>query len=70
MTLPALAGMFARLYMDKYGVTPEHLAMVAIKNHENAMKNPDAHIQQTVTMEGSKPVIHEGVLDRQLFLLA
>ncbi len=52
VTLPALAGMFARLYMDKYGVTPEHLAMVAIKNHENAMKNPDAHIQQTVTMEG------------------
>jgi acetyl-CoA C-acetyltransferase len=52
VTLPALAGMFARLYMEKYGVTSEHLAMVAIKNHENAMKNPYAHIQQTVTMEG------------------
>jgi acetyl-CoA C-acetyltransferase len=52
VTLPALAGMFARLYMDKYGVTHEHLAMVAIKNHENAMKNPYAHIHQTVSMEG------------------
>jgi len=52
VTLPALAGMFARLYMEKYGVTSEHLAMVAIKNHENAMKNPNAHIQQTVSMEG------------------
>jgi acetyl-CoA C-acetyltransferase len=52
VTLPALAGMFARLYMEKYGVTHEHLAMVAIKNHENAMKNPYAHIQQTVTMDG------------------
>jgi acetyl-CoA C-acetyltransferase len=52
VTLPSLAGMFARLYMEKYGVTPEHLAMVAIKNHENAMKNPYAHIQQTVSMEG------------------
>lgn len=52
VTLPSLAGMFARLYMEKYGITPEHLAMVAIKNHENAMKNPNAHIQQTVTMEG------------------
>ena len=52
VTLPSLAGMFARLYMDKYGITPEHLAMVAIKNHENAMKNPNAHIQQTVSMEG------------------
>lgn len=52
VTLPSLAGMFARLYMEKYGITPEHLAMVAIKNHENAMKNPNAHIQQAVTMEG------------------
>jgi acetyl-CoA C-acetyltransferase len=52
VTLPALAGMFARLYMDKYGITPRHLAMVAIKNHANATKNPYAHIRQTVTMEG------------------
>lgn len=52
VTLPSLAGMFARLYMEKYGITPEHLAMVAIKNHENALKNPYAHIQQTVTMDG------------------
>jgi acetyl-CoA C-acetyltransferase len=52
VTLPSLAGMFARLYMEKYGITPEHLAMVAIKNHENALKNPYAHIQQAVTMDG------------------
>jgi len=52
VTLPALAGMFARLFMDRFGVERKHLAMIAIKNHENAMKNPYAHIQQTVTMEG------------------
>jgi len=52
VTLPALAGMFARLVMDKFGVERKHLAMVAIKNHDNAAKNPYAHIQQTVTMEG------------------
>ncbi len=52
VTLPALAGMFARLYMEKYGITHEHLAMVAIKNHKNAMKNPYAHIQQEVSLEG------------------
>jgi acetyl-CoA C-acetyltransferase len=52
VTLPSLAGMFTRLYMEKYGVTHKHLAMVAIKNHSNAMKNPYAHIHQTVTMEG------------------
>ena len=52
VTLPSLAGMFARLYMDRYGVTAAHLAMVAIKNHENGLKNPFAHIQQSITMEG------------------
>ncbi len=52
VTLPALAGLFTRLYMSKYGVERKHLAMVAIKNHDNAMKNPYAHIHQTVTMEG------------------
>ncbi|MCK5827849.1 acetyl-CoA acetyltransferase [Candidatus Bipolaricaulota bacterium] len=52
VTLPSLAGMFARLVMDKYGIERKHLAMVAIKNHANAAKNPYAHIQQAVTMEG------------------
>lgn len=52
VTLPALAGLFTRLYMDRYGVKPEHLARVAIKNHANAAKNPYAHIQQEITMEG------------------
>lgn len=52
VTLPALAGMFARLYMAKYGITREHLAMVAIKNHENGALNPYAHIQMQITMEG------------------
>jgi acetyl-CoA C-acetyltransferase len=52
VTLPSLAGMFARLFMDRFGVERKHLAMIAIKNHENGTKNPYAHIQQTVTMEG------------------
>ncbi|NCC52657.1 MAG: acetyl-CoA acetyltransferase [Spartobacteria bacterium] len=52
VTLPSLAGMFTRLYMDKYGVTDRHLAMVAAKNHANAMLNPFAHLHQEVTIEG------------------
>jgi acetyl-CoA C-acetyltransferase len=51
-TLPGLAGMFARLYMEKYGVTAEHLAMVAIKNQDNGLLNPYAHIHMKITMEG------------------
>lgn len=52
LTLPAMAGMFTRLYMEKYGVTREHLAAVAIKNQENGINNPYAHIQMKITMEG------------------
>ncbi|MFC2043312.1 thiolase domain-containing protein [Chloroflexota bacterium] len=52
VTLPAMAGMFARLYMDQYGVTRKHLAQVAIKNQENGLLNPYAHIQMKITMEG------------------
>ena len=52
VTLPSLAGMFARLYMEKYGVTPRHLAMVAIKNHKHAMDNFYAHLHEPVTFEG------------------
>lgn len=52
VTLPSMAGMFARLYMEKYGVTPRHLAMVAVKNHDNALNNPFAHLRQKITLEG------------------
>jgi acetyl-CoA C-acetyltransferase len=52
VTLPAMAGMFARLYMDKYGVTRENMADVAIKNQNNGLLNPYAHIQMRITKEG------------------
>lgn len=52
VTLPSLAGMFTRLYMEKYGVTSRHLAMVAVKNHQHAMDNFFAHIHEPITIEG------------------
>jgi acetyl-CoA C-acetyltransferase len=52
VTLPAHAAMFTRLYMEKYGVTERHLAMVAVKNHANAMLNEFAHLHQPITIEG------------------
>jgi acetyl-CoA C-acetyltransferase len=52
VTLPALAGMFTRLYMEKYGVTERHLAMVAVKNHANALLNPFAHLLQPISLAG------------------
>jgi len=52
VTLPAHAAMFTRLYMDKYGVTERHLAMVGVKNQNAALNNEWAHLQQEISMEG------------------
>jgi acetyl-CoA C-acetyltransferase len=53
VTLPAMAALLTRLYMERYGLTERHLAMVAVKNHANGMKNPYAHIQRPCTVEGA-----------------
>jgi acetyl-CoA C-acetyltransferase len=44
LTLPAFAGMFTKLCMDKYGITEKDLSIVSVKNHEHAVHNPVAHI--------------------------
>lgn len=68
LTLPAFAGMFTRLYMDKYGVTERDLAIIAVKNHENAVRNPVAHIQlvpnlHAITEDEDANVINPYVAD-------
>ncbi len=52
VTLPGMAGMFTRLYMEKYGVTREQLAQVAIKNQRMGALNPYAHVEMMITREG------------------
>ncbi len=52
VTLPGMAGMFTRLYMEKYGVTREQLVAVAIKNQEMGGLNPYAHVEMAITKEG------------------
>jgi acetyl-CoA C-acetyltransferase len=51
MTLPAFAALFTRMYMHRYGLSGRELAMVAVKNHENAAKNPYAHLKNPCTLE-------------------
>ena len=51
LTLPAFAGMFTRLCIDRYGVESRDLSIVSVKNHANACKNPCAHIQAPVLLE-------------------
>src|SRR5437899_7021932 len=58
-TFPALFAMIARRHMHEYGTTREHLAAVAVKNHANGAKNPQAHMRKLITMEqalNGKPI--------------
>lgn len=52
VTLPAHAAMFTRLCMERFGITERHLAMVAVKNQNNALRNEFAHLHQPITLEG------------------
>ena len=52
VTLPSHAAMFTRLYMEKYGVTERHLAMISVKNQNAALNNEWAHLQQEISIEG------------------
>jgi acetyl-CoA C-acetyltransferase len=50
-TFPAMFAMIARRYMYEFGATREHLAAVAVKNHANGAKNPEAHMRKPITLE-------------------
>lgn len=52
VTLPGMAGMFTKLYMQKYGYTERDLAKVAVKNHANGLLTPHAHVQMKVDIKG------------------
>ena len=53
-TFPGFYAAMASAYMHKYGMVPEHLMNVAIKNHDNASLNPNAQFGVTIQkwMEG------------------
>src|SRR5580693_8152570 len=58
-TFPALFAMIAHRHMYQYGTTREHMAAVAVKNHQNGAKNPLAHMRKVITMEqalNGKPI--------------
>jgi acetyl-CoA C-acetyltransferase len=58
-TFPALFAMIANRHMYQYGTRREHLAAVAVKNHANGAKNPDAHMKKVITVEqalNGKPI--------------
>ena len=50
-TPPALFGSPWVTFFEKYGVTKETLAKIAVKNHYNGSMNPKAHFQRAITLE-------------------
>ena len=47
-TFPGFYAAMATAYMAQYGMKPEHLMKVAIKNHENGALNPNAQFNVTI----------------------
>jgi len=47
-TFPGFYAAIATAYMQKYGMTPQHLMKVALKNHENGALNPKAQFNMTI----------------------
>ncbi len=42
---------YTRTYMERYGLTQEHFAKIAVKSHSNGAMNPHAQYQRAVTLE-------------------
>jgi acetyl-CoA C-acetyltransferase len=50
-SFPGLFASIARSYMAKYKASEEDLASVAVKNHENGILNPKAHVRKKITID-------------------
>ncbi len=54
ITQPAAYAMMAQIYMNKYGATEDDYALVSVKNHSNAMRNPLARFHKKLAIEDVK----------------
>lgn len=52
VTQPGAYALLINLYDQKHDVTEEDWAKISVKNHENALRNPWAHFQKEITVEG------------------
>ncbi len=51
LTAPPCFALAAQRHMAEYGTTEEQLALVGVKNHTHATRNPTAHFQKGATLE-------------------
>ena len=50
-SFPGLFASMARAYLSEFDATEEDFAKVAVKNHENGVLNPKAHLQKKITID-------------------
>ncbi|ABF62246.1 Thiolase (plasmid) [Ruegeria sp. TM1040] len=51
VSFPQIFGRIADRYFDAFGDQSETLAQIAVKNHQNALNNPLAHMQRDVSFD-------------------
>jgi acetyl-CoA C-acetyltransferase len=51
VTFPGLYAMIAHAHMKEFGTTRKQLAAVAVKNHRNGAKNPNAQFRSEITID-------------------
>jgi acetyl-CoA C-acetyltransferase len=51
LTAPPCFALAAQRHMTEYGTTEEQLALVSVKNHNHAAKNPNAHFNKGATID-------------------
>ena len=50
-SFPGLFASMARAYLTEFGATEEDFARVAVKNHDNGLLNPKAHLRKKITVD-------------------
>ena len=50
-SFPGLFASMARAYLTEFNATEEDFAKVAVKNHENGLSNPKAHLRKKITVD-------------------
>ena len=50
-SFPGLFASMARAYLTEFDATEEDFAKVAVKNHENGISNPKAHLRKKITVD-------------------
>lgn len=56
LSFPDIFARFAKAYADRHGDPNEAMAHIAVKNHENALRNPLAQMQRPLTLDFCRTV--------------